>query len=183
MCAVKINLIELPVKSTLIILILTFFSTPLFAQDIGFMGLNIGMSREEVLNFADADDLIKVPKNRDVEFFPVEDRKILTLSVLPEIPSIYLQFYDDVLYAITVNFNDKYVDYYTLFEVLGSKYGPYTELVPDWRKWLIGGIEIRVEKPAVVKYIALDEFIEAAGFQDRSGLTEGERRDRILEGL
>ena len=170
-------------KSTLILIIFIFVNSPLFAQEIGFMGLNIGMSREEVLNFADADELIKVPKNRDVEFFPVEDRKILTLSVLPEVPHLYLQFYDDKLYAITVNFNEKYIDYYTLFDVLESKYGPYTDLVPEWRKWEIDGIEIRVEKPAVVKYIALDEFIEAAGFQDQGGLPGSERRNKILDGL
>ncbi len=170
-------------KSILFITIFTFVSSALFAQEVGFMGLNIGMSREEVLNFADDNDLIKVPKNRDVEFFPVEDRKILSFSVLPEIPDMYLQFYDDKLYAITVIFNEKYIDYYALIGVLENKYGPYAELVPEWRKWQIEEIEIRVEKPAVVKYIALDEFIEAAGFESQSTTSGKERKEMILEGL
>ena len=183
MYVLNLNLTEDPVKSIVLIIILIFVSSALFAQEAGFMGINIGMSREEVLNFADDDNLIKVPKNRDVEFFPVEDRKILSFSVLPEIPHMYLQFYDDKLYAITVIFNENHIDYFTLIDVVESKYGPYSELVPEWRKWQIGEFEIRVEKPAVVKYIALEEFIEAAGFESRKGTNGKERREAILEGL
>ncbi|KKK61189.1 hypothetical protein LCGC14_3016830 [marine sediment metagenome] len=45
-------------KSILLITIFIFVSSALFAQEVGFMGLNIGMSREEVLSFADDNDLI-----------------------------------------------------------------------------------------------------------------------------
>lgn len=153
----------------------------LHAQDIGFMEITLGMTRDEVLEFADEKELIKVPKNRDVEFFPVENRKILTLSIEPEVPHMYLQFYNEKLYAITVVFDERAIDFLTLARTLEEKYGPYTELTPNWRKWKNGGSEIRVEKPAVVKYIALEEFLEVTNF--RSEKPVGDRKTLLLEGL
>ena len=154
-----------------------------YASNIGFMGINIGMTRDEVLKYSDKNNLIHVPKNRDVELFPVEQRKILTLSVNPEIPYIYLQFYNNKLYAITVIFNEKYVDYYKLCNRLEKKYGKYIDLSPNWRKWKIDKIEIKVEKPAVVKYIALEEFLKVTNFKKSRNLTEKKRLGILLNGL
>ena len=170
-------------KSILFHLVFLFASFPLFSQDIGFMGINIGMAREEVLSFADERDILKVPKNRDVEFFPVEERKILSLSIQPEVPHIYLQFFNDRLYAITVIFDEKYVDYYTLSGTLEDKYGPYSALTPRWRKWKVEEVEIKVEKPAVVKYIALEEFLEVTDFRGRGEEKRSERKEVLLDGL
>ena len=150
---------------------------------IGFMGIYVGMTREEVLDYADSNNLIHVPKNRDVELFPVEERKILAFSVNPEIPHIYLQFYNDVLYAITVIFDQKYIDYETLCNRLEEKYGEYEDLSPDWRKWKVDNVEIKVERPATVKYIALEEFLKVTKFKKNSNLSENERIKIFLDGL
>jgi hypothetical protein len=173
-------------RSLLIVLLLAFLGTtasPLNCQEIGFMGINIGMSRDEVLSYADEEELVHVPKNRDVEFFPVEERKILALSIEPEVPHLYLQFHSDRLYAITLIFNERYIDFFTLAETLEEKYGVVQELTPKWRKWEIAGIEIKVERPAVVKYIALKEFLEATNFKGQKEKTTTERRAVLLEGL
>jgi hypothetical protein len=170
-------------KSIFFIFICLFLSGPLFAQEVGFMGINIGMTRDDVLGYADGREIIEVPKNRDVEFFPVEEREILTLSINPEVPHIYLQFYNEKLYAITVIFNEKYIDYMTLSSRLTEKYGPYNELTPQWRKWDIGEVEVKVEKPAVVKYIALKEFLEVTDFKAQNELGESEKKQILLDGL
>lgn len=174
-------------KYLIILIVMTFAIIPihhfLMAEEIGFMGINIGMSREAVLQYAEKNTEFKVPKNRDVEFFPVEQRKILTLSMEPEVPHVYLQFYNDKLYAITVIFDDLYVDFYTLCNKMEQKYGKYSYLEPDMRKWEINGIEIRVEKPAVVKYIALEEFIKVTGFVPPEYGMPTERIKKLLEGL
>lgn len=177
------NLIKNVLKSIFFILIFTLAAASMFAQEVGFMGINIGMSRTEVLNSADENEIIEVQKNRDVEFFPVEDRKILTFSIKPEVPHIYLQFYDDRLYALTLIFNEKHIDYYTLINRLEDKYGAYTDLVPEWRKWKMDEVEIKAEKPAVVKYIALKDFLDAAKFKGQDENGEGIRKDIILDGL
>jgi hypothetical protein len=156
---------------------------PAGAADVGYMGIRVGMTRAEVLGFADGRGIIEVPKNRDVEFFPVEERKILTLAIRPEIPRMYLQFQDDRLYAITVTFDEKYIDFFTLAAELERKYGHYASLAPLWRRWEVDGVEVRLEKPAVVKYIALEEFLEAAGFRKPEGYQGSERRKTLLEGL
>ncbi len=157
--------------------------TLILASDVGFMGINIGMTREEVLNYADKNNLIHVPKNRDVELFPVENRKILTLSVKPEIPWIYLQFYNDKLYAITVIFDKRYVSYEVLCEKIAGKYGSYVDLSPTWRKWEVDGIEIKVEKPAVVKYIALEDFLKVTNFKKDNTPTGKDKIEILLNGL
>ena len=155
----------------------------LLSDAVGFLGVTIGMSREQVLLVASAGELITVPKNRDVDFFPVEEREILTLSVKPEVPFIYLQFFDNVLYAITVIFDERYMDFYTLSDSLERKYGEYTSLTPQWRQWQLDRVTIKVEKPAVVKYIALKDFLEAASFDGSPEYPDIEKRNRLLEGL
>ena len=155
----------------------------LLSEAVGFLGVSLGMSREQVLLVASAGELITVPKNRDVDFFPVEEREILTLSVKPEVPFIYLQFFDNVLYAITVIFDERYMDFYTLSDSLERKYGEYTSLTPQWRQWQLDRVTIKVEKPAVVKYIALKDFLEAASFDGSPEYADIEKRNRLLEGL
>ncbi len=152
-------------------------------EDVGYLGINIGMSRTQVLEAAESNDMITVPKNRDVDFFPIEEREILTLSVKPEIPFIYLQFFDDVLYAITVIFDERYMDYYTLCNSLSERYGEYTSLTPQWRQWRLDRVTVKAEKPAVVKYIALHDFLKAASFEGKVPEFDMEKREALLEGL
>jgi hypothetical protein len=163
--------------------IITFIFIPLglLAQDVGFMNIRIGMSREEVLKAGEENEIIEVPRNRDVDFFPVEERKILTLSSKPEVPYIYLQFFNDTLYSITVIFDERHIDYYALTRQMESVYGKYHSMNPVWREWRIDDVIIKVEKPATVKYIALEEFLEAVDF--RPGESSSQRRSKILGGL
>ncbi|KPJ88521.1 MAG: hypothetical protein AMS17_05135 [Spirochaetes bacterium DG_61] len=170
-------------KKILFLFTFLLMAPSLFCQEIGFMGINIGMSRDEVLGYADANELLHVPKNRDVEFFPVEERKILALSIEPEVPHLYLQFHAETLYALTVIFDEHFIDYLTLAERIEEKYGPVQELTPRWRKWTVGEVEIKVEKPAVVKYIALKEFLEVTGFEREKEVSGSERRKVLLGGL
>ena len=152
-------------------------------EAVGYMGIHIGMSRDQVLAAAESNNLMTVPKNRDVDFFPVEEREILTLSVKPEIPFIYLQFFDDVLYAITVIFDERYMDFYTLSGAVAQRYGEYTSLTPQWRQWRLDRVTVKVEKPAVVKYIALHDFLKAASFEEKTSEFDMERREQLLHGL
>jgi len=170
-------------KKILCIIFLTFCPYFLFAQETGFMGMNIGMTREEVFAVARGNELIAVPKNRDVDFFPIEQRKILTLSIKPEVPFIYLQFFNDTLYAITVLFDEKYVDYFTVSSRLQEKYGKYTSMHPQWRQWQLDGITVKVEKPSVVKYIALGEFLQATAFDKEGHKPADQRKAVLLDGL
>jgi hypothetical protein len=168
-------------KTATLIMVFIFIPFLLFAEDVGFMNIKIGMSREEALKAGEENKIIEVPKNRDVDFFPVEERKILTFSAKPEVPYIYLQFFNDTLYSITVVFDDRYINYYTLARQLESKYGKYQSMNPEWREWRIDSVLIKVEKPSTVKYIALEEFLKAVNF--KSGEQSNERRNKLLEGL
>jgi hypothetical protein len=96
---------------------------------------------------------------------------------------MYLQFHDDKLYAITMIFDEKYIDFYTLASELQKKYGTYTSLTPLWRSWEADGAEVKLEKPAVVKYIALEEFLAVTGFKKPEGYRGSERRRLLLDGL
>jgi hypothetical protein len=134
----------------------------LLSDAVGFLGITVGMSREQVLQVAESGELI---------------------SVKPEVPFIYLQFFNDLLYAITVIFDERYMDFYTLSDSLERKYGEYTNLTPQWRQWQLDRVTIKVEKPAVVKYIALKDFLEAASFDGSPEYPDMEKRNRLLEGL
>jgi len=169
----------------LLILLFMIFSFPgsIWAQEIGFMGMHLGMSRSEVIEKAESNDLIEVPKSRDVEFFPVEEREILALSITPEAPHIYLQFYDDILLSLTIVFDEQQIDYYTLIDRMEEKYGEHQRVTPSWREWEFEGALIKVEKPAVVKYMALEELVERAALKRQEAPTSNERKAALLEGL
>jgi hypothetical protein len=151
-------------------------------EEKGFFGIRLGMTRSEVIQKAEETDIILVPKNRDVEFFPVEDRKILTLSIEPEVPFIYCQFYDDILLALTAVFDEHHIDYYTLTAEMENRYGGHDRITPSWREWEVDGTLIKVEKPAVVKYMDLEELVARAAFEPEVPVDKA-RRDRILKGL
>ncbi|MBN2324884.1 MAG: hypothetical protein JXQ30_14235 [Spirochaetes bacterium] len=155
---------------------------PARSEMTGFFGITIGMSRSEVIRKAEETDIILVPKNRDVEFFPVEDRKILTLSIEPEVPFIYCQFYDDILLALTAVFDERHIDYYALAAEMERRYGGHMRITPSWREWEIDGILIKVEKPAVLKIMDIDELIKRAAFEPEVPPMKA-RRDMILQGL
>jgi len=165
-------------KHGIILLLFIMGPTLVVAQETGFMSINIGMTREQVITVAQHNNLITFPKNRDVEFFPVEERKILTFSIKPEVPFIYLQFFNNILYAMTVIFDEKYIDYYTIVKRLEDKYGPHTALTPQWREWHLDGVTVKAEKPAVVKYIALEEFLKVTSFGEKA--QQGEERKKVL---
>jgi len=165
-------------KHGIILLLFIMGPTLVVAQETGFMSINIGMTREQVITVAQHNNLITVPKNRDVEFFPVEERKILTFSIKPEVPFIYLQFFNNILYAMTVIFDEKYIDYYTIVKRLEDKYGPHTALTPQWREWHLDGVTVKAEKPAVVKYIALEEFLKVTSFGEKA--QQGKERKKVL---
>ena len=152
------------------------------AEGKGFFGIRIGMTRSEVIQKAEETDIILVPKNRDVEFFPVENRKILTLSIEPEVPFIYCQFYDDILLSLTAVFDERHIDYYALTLEMENRYGGHDRITPSWREWEVDGTLIKVEKPAVVKYMDLTELIARAAFEPEVPV-EKERKERILQGL
>ncbi len=164
--------------------VLSFLLLPAAArgEEKGFFGIRLGMTRSEVIQKAEETDIILVPKNRDVEFFPVEDRKILTLSIEPEIPFIYCQFYDDILLALTAVFDERHIDYYTLTAEMENRYGGHNRITPYWREWEVDGTLIKVEKPAVVKYMDLEELVARAAFEPEVP-AEKERKERILQGL
>ena len=152
------------------------------AEETGFFGITIGMTRDEVIEKAEAADFILVPKNRDVEFFPVEDRKILTLSIEPEVPFIYCQFYDDVLLALTAVFDEKYIDYHALTGEMEKRYGGHDRTTPSWREWDVDGILVKVEKPALVKYMDLARLVAMAAFEPEIP-PDTERTERILRNM
>jgi hypothetical protein len=174
---------NLRAATTVILLVLLSLPAAVCAQEAGFLGIHIGMSRGEVITTAESTALIEVPKNRDVEFFPVEDRKILTLSVKPEVPFMYCQFYDEVLFSLTVVFDERYVDYFTLVQRLEARYGRYDRIEPSFREWEIGSVLIKVEKPATVKYIALEDLLQRTSFGRKDASSSAGRRETLLEGL
>jgi hypothetical protein len=75
------------------------------------------------------------------------------------------------------------MDFYTLSESLQEKYGEYTALTPQWRQWQMNRVTVKVEKPAVVKYIALKDFLEAASFDGSVDYPDMEKRRALLVGL
>jgi len=170
-------------KRVIFIIVVFLLPVSLFPQEVGFMGIHIGLTRDQVVEVAENNPLIDVPKNRDVELFPVEERKILTLSIKPEVPYMYLQFYNNKLYSITIIFDEKYINYYALCSTIEKKYGEHKELSPSFRKWSIENINIIVEKPSVVKYIALKPFLEATGFKKESQYDKEKRKKLLLDNL
>lgn len=148
-------------NKTIIVLFL-FLVTPLYAQEnnlpMGFRGITLGLPLEEAKKAIENDGYFDYRGDPDLSMLLTENRAIIESRGKFYIESGYFQFYNEVLYTITLILDTKKIDYYTMFTKLRDKYGKFNSLSPERVIWENEKVRISLEKPLTLKYVDLLTF-------------------------
>ncbi len=148
-----------------IILLFFFFFTPLFSQEVetlpmGFRDITIGLNMDEAKIAIENDGYFDYRGDPDVSMLMSDEKSIIESRGNFYIENGYFQFYNSILYTITLVLDTGEVDYYTMFTTLKNKYGKYSSLTPKMVVWENDNIRISLEKPLTIKYVGLGVFNE-----------------------
>ena len=118
----------------------------------GYSTVKLGMTLEEVKSALLRDSDFGYRGDRDVSLLPGENRQIIETKGGSFLDNCWFQFYDDYLYIISINVNQEFMDYYSIFSTLCKKYGNPIYLDPEKATWEDEDVILSLEKPLCLKY-------------------------------
>lgn len=118
----------------------------------GFGDLRLGMSMDDVKTV--------LAGSRDFSYrhftesmLPYTELPVFECKGTHFIDRAVFQFYEDRLYSMTVFFDRRKIDFYTLFTTLTAEYGPHTELDPRRIVWDNGASRLTLTKPLTLSFL------------------------------
>lgn len=149
----KINLSILVFVSLTVLSVLSFG----LKKEFEFMGLKLGQTQSEVTNIIQNSQTMKIDESRFFGIFNEQIPFIIKATYFPMIDNLYVNFYSNRSYGITIQFNHYYFDFLSLSETLQDKYGPpkrRSSKLVEWEDAFTNGtpyIKLRLESPSTVK--------------------------------
>lgn len=124
----------------------------------GFRGIMLGMDLEMVKDILETDAIFGYKGDRDLSLLTTPNRSSIETVGSSFISRAWFQFYEEVLYTITLKLNTDKVDYYSIYSHFVEKYGNPFDINPKRAIWESKNIRITIERPLTVKYLSLDVF-------------------------
>lgn len=131
-------------------------------QEFSYYGLRLGLTLEESMDIIEKSGILKIDESRFFGKINEPVPFILKATYKPFIDQLYIQFYSNVAYGITIQFNSAYFDFFTLTQRLEDVYGVpsrKTSKVVEWKTLSnfqnVAGVNsdiiLRLEYPSTVK--------------------------------
>ncbi|MGC8764391.1 MAG: hypothetical protein ACP5QT_00680 [Brevinematia bacterium] len=131
-------------------------------KEFSYYGLKLGLSFDETLAILETNKIFKIDESRFFGKINEPVPFIIKATYKPYISQIYVQFYSNVAYGITIQFNNSYFDYFSLSEKLEDSYGTpskKTSKITEWKTLsnfqnILGNMSdiiLRLEYPSTVK--------------------------------
>lgn len=186
-------------KISLLIAVLLAAAVPVLAQNLpesgqdlqpedipielplGFNRLLLGMNFNEVEQELKADGNFRYRGAPDVSLLRSPNDSLIECEGLFFIDRASFQFKDDTLFSITLILNTNTLGYYTMFSTLQSKYGDPDWLSPEKAVWENEEIQLALERPLRLKYIAKPVLDELKRGSERAESLRRIERERFLE--
>ncbi len=177
----------------MVLLLLVFLIIPTYSQDFSFLGLEFGMTQDEIYQkIQGSKDLIPAEDSLLRQLIPTTPHTIVLKSDNRNnnmIQKVFIDLNEETSYQITVFLNPIYFSFYTLSEKMLDLYG-----VPESRDskkviWQNQGHRASLEYPATIKYTDMERFVEVLRRQEQvleQGQSESvdyKERQRILNEL
>lgn len=118
----------------------------------GYSTVKLGMTLEEVKSALLRDSDFGYRGDRDVSLLPGENRQLIETTGGSFLDNCWFQFYENSLYIISINVNQEFMDYYSIFSTLCKKYGNPKYLDPEKATWEDENVILSLEKPLCLKY-------------------------------
>jgi len=177
------------------LILFLFLKINIYSQDFSFLGLEIGMSHNQVLStIGNTSIIIPAEDNLLKQLIPPTPYTLVlkgnnTNNIM--INRILLDFYQQKTYQITIFLNPIYFSFYTLSEKLLDKYGTSTNRSSIKVTWYDQDLNYRLtlENPATIKitdYNILQNVLEFQSNQIEQGISESadyKNREYILNEL
>ncbi len=93
-------------------------------KEFSFMGLKLGMTESEVTDILTRGSMLQIDESRYFGKINEAVPFIIKADYYPFIDGVYIQFYNNSAYGITIQFNQGYFDFFSIFDKLRDKYGP-----------------------------------------------------------
>lgn len=147
----------------------------------GFNQIQLGMGLETVQQALEVDGNFNYRGEPDVSMLRSRNDSLIQCDGFDFIQQASFQFVDDGLFTITLILNQNRVGYYTMYSTLQEKYGEPDRLSPDKAVWENEQVQMALERPLRVKYIALPVLEEMRRSSTREKSLERLNRERFLE--
>ncbi|MGB9621541.1 MAG: hypothetical protein ACPL4C_03780 [Brevinematia bacterium] len=126
--------------------------------NFSYRGIAIGMTKSNVESLIEEDEFLRIDETSYLGLFDKEKPFVLKAISPPYIQSIYFVFNNNILFNIIIRFNPEIYSYSELLREGKKKYGPPVDEFPDLSIWKYGEYELRVEKPATVKFFLTSQI-------------------------
>lgn len=146
---------------------------------MGFREIKLGLSLDDAKVAIENDGYFDYRGDPDLSMLLSENRAIIESRGKFYIDSGYFQFYNEVLYTITLVLDTGKIDYYTMFTTLREKYGDFNSLSPKRVIWENEKVRISLEKPLTLKYVDLSVFNEIV----EDDITQEAVEERLKKGF
>ena len=146
-------------------LLLSICSTKLMAQESdtssfpqGYRSITIGLSVDAVKDALWKESQFDYRGAPDVSLQDNGDRPLIVVKGRGHIQEGFFQFHEGRLYLITLQFDPRRLDYYTIQQDLMSKYGNPSDISPQGMVWERDDIRLSLEYPLTLKYLSQSVF-------------------------
>lgn len=126
--------------------------------NFSFRGITLGMIKSNVEKIIEDDEFLEIDETSYLGLFDKQKPFVLKAVSLPYIRSIYFVFEKDILFNIIINYNPTIYSYSELLKGAKRKYDLPTDEFPEYSIWQFNDYELRVEKPATVKFFLTSEL-------------------------
>jgi len=126
----------------------------------GFSGLILGMTMDEAKEALVKESYFDYRGDPDVSLLPSPDSSIIECDGRFFIDQASFQFYDDSLFIIILQLDQKEIDFFSMFTALTEKYGEADYLDPGQVIWNDEKVQLSLERPLTVKYMNWELFGE-----------------------
>ncbi|URA11149.1 hypothetical protein [Thermospira aquatica] len=128
-----------------------------------YMGLTLGQTQQEAEDIIAKSEDFKIDEARFFGKINEQTPFILKATYKPFINNLYMQFYSNVCFHITIEYNSNYFDYLSLVEKLEDTYGKPSIRTANFAAWygvLTNGtrgengeidVRLQLEAPSTVK--------------------------------
>lgn len=158
-------------------------AAPVQALQRGFEELQLGMSFEAAYRALQESTSLDYRGRPDVSLSPGREERIIETRGGIFVRRGIFQFRDQKLFAITLDLEPAWLDFYLLFQSLSEKYGPPASLDPRKVQWEDSQTRLVLEKPQTIKYIDLAVFNGIIQQQEVQKTLREEVRESFIKSL
>jgi len=148
------------------------------ALPLGFDGIELGMTRDEVIARLQASASFAWRGPEDVSLLPSPNQSLIEVTGLSFVKRAFFQFYEGRLWVIILNLADDRVDHYSVYTSLVAKYGEPASLDPAASIWENDKVRMSLERPLSLRYLDVATWtkLKDAGAA-KASIEELDRRD------